>query len=44
MYAANPEMMGMLVTESGGRKMLGAAALMMVLGVLAIRKIVRIRL
>lgn len=44
MYAANPATMGVLVTDPAGRKMLGAALGMMLFGVLAIRKIVRIRM
>ncbi|QBE62217.1 type II secretion system F family protein [Pseudoduganella lutea] len=43
MYAANPESMSVLATDPGGRKLVGIAALMMVIGVLAIRKIIRIR-
>ncbi|AVR94559.1 type II secretion system F family protein [Pseudoduganella armeniaca] len=43
MYLANPETMGVLFTDPGGRKLLGGAATMMVLGVLAIRKLVRLR-
>jgi tight adherence protein B len=44
MYLANPETMGVLWTDSGGRKMLYGALGMMLFGVLAIRKIVRIRM
>jgi tight adherence protein B len=44
MFAANPETMGVLLTDPGGRKMLGGALVMMMFGVLAIRKIVRIRM
>ncbi|MEW6021469.1 MAG: type II secretion system F family protein [Pseudomonadota bacterium] len=44
MTAANPQTMSILWTDPAGRKMLGAAAVMMVIGVLAIRKIVRIRM
>lgn len=44
MTLANPETMSVLVTDPAGRKMLGAAAVMMVVGVLAIRKIIRIRM
>lgn len=44
MTAANPQTMSVLWTDPAGRKMLGAAAVMMVVGVLAIRKIVRIRM
>ncbi|WBS04866.1 type II secretion system F family protein [Pseudoduganella sp. SL102] len=44
MYAANPESMGVLATDPGGRKLVGIAAAMMVTGVLAIRKIIRIRI
>jgi tight adherence protein B len=43
MYAANPESMAVLATDPGGRKLVGIAALMMFTGVLAIRKIIRIR-
>jgi tight adherence protein B len=44
MYMANPATMGVLVTDPMGRKMLGGAIGMMLFGVLAIRKIVRIRM
>jgi len=44
MTLANPQTMSVLWTDPAGRKMLGAAAVMMVVGVLAIRKIVRIRM
>ena len=44
MYLANPETMGVLWTDPGGRKMLYGALGMMLFGVLAIRKIVRIRM
>jgi tight adherence protein B len=44
MYAANPESMGVLATDPAGRKMVGTAAAMMVVGVLAMRKIIRIRI
>ena len=44
MYLANPETMGVLWTDPGGRKMLYMALAMMLFGVLAIRKIVRIRM
>jgi tight adherence protein B len=44
MYAANPESMGILATDPGGRKMVGAALVMMLTGVFAIRKIIRIRM
>ena len=44
MYMANPETMSVLVTDPGGRKMLYASLGMMVFGVLAIRKIIRIRM
>ncbi|MBD8530942.1 MULTISPECIES: type II secretion system F family protein [unclassified Massilia] len=44
MYLANPETMGVLWTDPGGRKMLYTALGMMLFGVLAIRKIVRIRM
>lgn len=43
MYAANPETMSVLATDPGGRKLVGIAAVMMATGVLAIRKIVRLR-
>jgi len=43
-YLANPDSMGVLFTDPGGRKMLGIALTMMMFGVLAIRKIVRIRM
>jgi len=44
MYAANPETMGVLIHDPVGRKLSGAALGMMAFGVLAIRKIVRIRM
>lgn len=44
MYAANPATMGVLFTDPLGRKMLFGALAMMALGVLAIRKTVRIRM
>jgi len=44
MYLANPGTMGVLWTDPGGRKMLYGALGMMLFGVLAIRKIVRIRM
>jgi len=44
MTLANPDTMSVLVTDPAGRKMLGMAATMMVVGVLAIRKIIRIRM
>ena len=44
MYMANPGTMGVLVYDPVGRKLSGAAILMMIFGVLAIRKIVRIRM
>ncbi|KQQ96250.1 type II secretion system F family protein [Massilia sp. Leaf139] len=44
MYLANPGTMGVLWTDPGGRKMLYSALGMMLFGVLAIRKIVRIRM
>lgn len=44
MYLANPATMGVLVFDPAGRKLSGAALLMMAFGVLAIRKIVRIRM
>ena len=43
MYLANPETMGVLVTDPNGRKMLYGAATMMLAGVLAIRKLIRLR-
>ncbi|AXA93286.1 type II secretion system F family protein [Massilia sp. YMA4] len=43
MYLASPETMGVLLTDPAGRKLLGGAATMMVLGVLVIRKLVRLR-
>ena len=39
----NPQFLEVLYTDPGGRKMIGVAAGMMVLGVLAMRKIIRIR-
>ena len=44
MYLGNPETMGVLVHDPAGRKLTGAALGMMAFGVLAIRKIVRIRM
>jgi tight adherence protein B len=44
MYLANPGTMGVLVYDPAGRKMTYAALGMMLFGVLAIRKIVRIRM
>ena len=44
MYAANPGTMGVLFTDPLGRKMLFGALAMMGVGVLAIRKTVRIRM
>ena len=44
MYMANPGTMGVLVHDPVGRQMSGAALLMMIFGVLAIRKIIRIRM
>lgn len=44
MYAANPETMSVLVTDPSGRKLLYGALSMMLFGVLAIRKIIRIRM
>lgn len=44
MYLANPETMGVLVNDPVGRQLSGAALVMMAFGVLAIRKIVRIRM
>ncbi len=43
MYTTNPEAMSVLVTDPGGRRMLFTAAGMMLFGVLAIRKLVRLR-
>lgn len=43
MYASNPEFVNVLFTDPGGRKLVGGAACMMVLGILAIRKITHIR-
>jgi tight adherence protein B len=43
MYVANPETMDVLFTDPSGRKLLAAAATMMLLGVLVIRKLVRLR-
>jgi tight adherence protein B len=44
MYASNPESMALLATDPQGRKLVGIAATMMFIGVLAIRKIIRIRI
>lgn len=44
MFLANPETMGVLVYDPVGRQISGAALGMMFFGVLAIRKIVRIRM
>lgn len=44
MYFANPETMGILFTDPAGRKLLGGALVMMAFGLLAIRKVVRIRM
>jgi tight adherence protein B len=44
MYFANPETMGVLFTDPAGQKLLSGALVMMVFGVLAIRKLVRIRM
>jgi tight adherence protein B len=44
MYLANPGTMSVLVTDPEGRKLLGGAAVLMLAGVLAIRKTVRIRI
>jgi tight adherence protein B len=44
MFVINPGSMAVLATDPGGRKMVGAAAAMMLVGVLAIRKIIRIRI
>ena len=43
MYFANPGTMGILVTDPNGRKMLYGAGFMMLSGVLAIRKLIRLR-
>jgi len=44
MYSANPDTMNVLFTDPAGRKLLFGALTMMAFGVLAIRKIVRIRM
>ncbi|WP_312511791.1 type II secretion system F family protein [Massilia sp.] len=44
MYMTNPTTMGVLIHDPVGRQLSGAAILMMIFGVLAIRKIVRIRM
>lgn len=44
MSAINPDIVQVFIADPGGRKLLGAAGFMMLLGVLAIRKIVRIRM
>lgn len=44
MYLANPGTMSVLVTDPSGRKLLYGALVMMLFGVLAIRKIIRIRM
>lgn len=44
MYSANPDTMNVLFTDPAGRKLLFGALGMMAFGVLAIRKIVRIRM
>lgn len=44
MYAVNPETMGVLVHDPVGRQISGAALGMMAFGVLAIRKVIRIRM
>ncbi len=44
MYAANPATMGVLLFDPAGRKLLYGALGMMFFGVLAIRKIIRIRM
>jgi tight adherence protein B len=44
MALANPETMSVLVNDPLGRQLSGAALGMMAFGVLAIRKIVRIRM
>ena len=41
---ANPAFLEVLYTDPGGRKLLAGAALMMLIGVLAMRKIIRIRI
>ncbi|TWI67400.1 tight adherence protein B [Pseudoduganella lurida] len=43
MYLTSPDSILLLVTDPGGRKMVGACAVMMLIGVFSIRKIVRIR-
>jgi tight adherence protein B len=40
----NPGSLQILFTDPGGRKMLGVAAVLMVIGMLAIRKITTIRI
>ncbi|WP_338760052.1 type II secretion system F family protein [Massilia sp. METH4] len=44
MAAIDPGSLGVLATEPAGRKMVGMGAAMMLVGVLAIRKIIRIRI
>jgi len=44
MYYAAPDTMNLMFTDPGGRKLLYIALAMMLLGVLAIRKIVRVRM
>jgi tight adherence protein B len=43
MYTTNPETMGVLFNDPAGRRLLGGAVTMMALGVLVIRKLVRLR-
>jgi tight adherence protein B len=43
MHLTNPTFLEILYTDRGGRKLLLAAGIMMVLGVLAMRKVIRIR-
>lgn len=43
MYVMNPQFIAVLYTDSGGRKMVGAAMGLLVIGVLVIRKIINIR-
>jgi len=43
MYLSNPEYLGLLFTEPIGRIMLGTAAIMMVIGILVMKKMVTIK-
>ncbi|MDC8758023.1 type II secretion system F family protein [Janthinobacterium fluminis] len=43
MQLSNPDFLGLLYTDPGGRKMLGVAALMMLIGIATIRAVTRIR-